>query len=186
MMLIRHGQSEFNAAFNKTRIDPGIKDPSLTEEGVRQIEAAVAALAEQRFDRILASPFTRTLQTADIIAKALNLPVSVDPIIRERSYFQCDIGSPRSLLLDQWAEFDFTDFEERWWDDPEESEAAMQVRCRAFRGRMAKVEDWHAVLVVSHYAFIEGLTGEQVKNAAIVRHDPTLDSPGDAHTSAAD
>ena len=38
MILLRHGQSEFNAAFNATRVDPGIPDPRLTEEGKRQVQ----------------------------------------------------------------------------------------------------------------------------------------------------
>ena len=28
MILIRHGESEFNVHFNRTRIDPGIRDPA--------------------------------------------------------------------------------------------------------------------------------------------------------------
>ena len=40
MMLIRHGQSEFNAGFGASRIDPGIADPSLTPEGTRQTAPA--------------------------------------------------------------------------------------------------------------------------------------------------
>ena len=32
MILIRHGESEFNVVFNKTRVDPGIPDPALTDE----------------------------------------------------------------------------------------------------------------------------------------------------------
>ena len=45
MILLRHGQSEFNVAFNATRVDPGIPDPRLTEEGRRQARAAAVALA---------------------------------------------------------------------------------------------------------------------------------------------
>lgn len=173
MILIRHGQSEFNAAFGASRIDPGIIDPSLTPEGTRQIEQAAETLAGEGLERILASPYTRTLQSAEILAKALGLPVAVDPLIRERSYFRCDIGSPRSSLIGRWTGFEFAAFEDRWWDDPEESEQAMRVRCRGFRERMAQTDDWRVVLVVSHYAFIEGLTGQRVANAAVLRHDPT-------------
>ena len=31
MLLIRHGQSEFNVVYSVTRVDPGIRDPLLTE-----------------------------------------------------------------------------------------------------------------------------------------------------------
>ncbi len=33
MLLIRHGQSEFNVVYSVTRQDPGIRDPKLTVEG---------------------------------------------------------------------------------------------------------------------------------------------------------
>ena len=33
MILVRHGQSEFNAVYSVTRVDPGIPDPQLTDIG---------------------------------------------------------------------------------------------------------------------------------------------------------
>ena len=173
MILIRHGQSEFNAVFSKTRVDPGIEDPRLTDEGERQALAAAEALRRDPIRRVIASPYTRTLQTADIIAGQLGLPVTVNPLVRERAYFRCDIGSPRSSLLPQWSHFTFEAFAERWWTDPEESEAALKVRCDSFQASMAGVEDWPHVLVVSHYAFIQGLTGEAVANGVMINFDPT-------------
>jgi len=46
VILIRHGQSHFNVVFNETRVDPGIVDPGLTEEGERQAAAAAQALLD--------------------------------------------------------------------------------------------------------------------------------------------
>lgn len=57
MILLRHGQSEFNLLFTQTRKDPGIKDPRLTPLGHSQAEAAAEALAGAReIRRIIASP----------------------------------------------------------------------------------------------------------------------------------
>ena len=36
MYLARHGQTMFNVVFGKTKRDPGIEDPPLTDEGFRQ------------------------------------------------------------------------------------------------------------------------------------------------------
>ena len=69
MILVRHGQSHFNVVYGATRQDPGIVDPGLTEEGISQAEAAAEALAGHDLRRVLASPYTRTLHTAEIIAK---------------------------------------------------------------------------------------------------------------------
>ena len=172
MKLVRHGQSHFNVVYGATRQDPGIIDPGLTEEGVRQAEAAADALAGHELRRVLASPYTRTLHTADIIASVLGLPVTIEPLVRERCYFTCDIGSPRSELTSRWGHFEFGDLPERWWPDPEETEDELAVRCTTFRSAMAQTEDWPHVLVVSHWGFIRGLTGEAVANGTVVVFEP--------------
>ena len=102
MILLRHGQSEFNLAFNATRVDPGIPDPRLTEEGKRQARAAALALAAHPVERLIASPYTRALETAEIVAGELGLPIEVHLLVREHCMFHCDIGSPRSTLAQRW------------------------------------------------------------------------------------
>ncbi len=173
MNLIRHGQSHFNVVFNETREDPGIVDPGLTGEGERQAEAVAEMLLQRDVRRILASPYSRTLHTAEIIAGRLGLGVTVEPLVRERTFFMCDVGSPRSRLAERWPGFDFGDLPERWWPDPEETEQALLARCTAFRAAMAQTEDWAYVAVVSHWGFIRGLTGQAVENGSLMSFDPT-------------
>ncbi len=112
MILIRHGQSHFNVVFSETRVDPGIVDPGLTEEGQRQAGAAAQALADHDVRRILASPYSRTLHTAEIIAEYLGLSVVIEPLVRERCFFTCDLGSPRSELSARWPGFEFGELAE--------------------------------------------------------------------------
>ena len=64
MILLRHGQSQFNLHFTATRKDPGIPDPHLTEEGAAQALAAAEALAAEDIRQVVVSPYTRALQTA--------------------------------------------------------------------------------------------------------------------------
>ena len=173
MILIRHGQSHFNVVFNVTREDPGIEDPGLTEEGVRQAELAAESLFARDIRRILTSPYARTLQTTEIIAERLGLEVSIEPLVRERAFFACDVGSPRSELVVRWPDFDFGDLPERWWPDPEEAEEALLARCMAFRAAMAETEDWPHVAVVSHWGFIRGVTGLALTNGSLMSFDPT-------------
>ena len=45
MILLRHGQSEWNLRFTEAREDPGIPDAPLTPLGREQAGAAAAALA---------------------------------------------------------------------------------------------------------------------------------------------
>ena len=84
MILIRHAQSEWNRHFSETRIDPGIPDPLLTELGRQQAEALIDQLSTYALSALIASPYRRTLETAEIVASALNLPISVNPLVRER------------------------------------------------------------------------------------------------------
>ncbi|HET6184698.1 MAG TPA: histidine phosphatase family protein [Acetobacteraceae bacterium] len=177
MILLRHGQSEFNLHFTATRRDPGIKDAALTKLGCEQAEAAARALAGEPIRRIIVSPYTRALQTAAPVAAALGVPVLVNPIVGERCAFACDIGTPRTELALAWPEVDFSHIEEVWW--PAMPEPADQVVARAnrFRGEMAALPDWADTLVVTHWGFIMSLTGRSVPNGEWMRFDPTLPAP---------
>ena len=101
MFLLRHGQSYFNLHFNATRVDPEIEDPELTPLGIEQAEAAAAELAEVALTRIIVSPYTRALQTAEPILAVHQVPVHVMQEVRERAAFVCDIGSPPHRLADR-------------------------------------------------------------------------------------
>lgn len=179
MFLIRHGQSEFNAVYSVTRQDPGIADPRLTEEGVRQAHAAAAALAARRergegqVRRLISSPYTRALQTATIIADALGLAVTVDPLVRERAAFMCDIGASPVDLAQRFPRFRFGHLDDPWWHDhiacgTPESEEALAARGAIFRTTMAAAPDWRHVAVVTHWGFIRSLTGRPPANGEIV------------------
>ncbi len=172
MILVRHGESHFNVAFRETRQDPGLVDPGLTDAGLEQAAAAAEQLVRRGgIRRILASPYARTLHTAAIIAQRLGLPVRIEPLVREHAWFTCDVGSPRSHLEGRWPSFDFGDLPERWWPE-RETEDELLARCRRFRAGMAGAADWSGVLVVSHWGFIRGLTGEALQNGQALGFDP--------------
>jgi probable phosphoglycerate mutase len=80
MLLVRHGQSEWNADGRWQ----GQADPPLSELGLRQ--AADAARAIGTVDAIVASPLERAQRTAEIIASALGMePVLIIDGLMERS-----------------------------------------------------------------------------------------------------
>lgn len=178
MILMRHGQSHFNVVYGATRRDPGIRDPGLTDDGKDQVAAAAARLRDLTVRHIVASPYTRALETAEIIAEALDLKIRVDPIIGERAVFMCDVGTPRSGLRARWPHLDLDHLVEAWWPTPEESEAALDHRCRTYRQSLSDSADWEGTLVVTHWGVIRALTGHRVENADLVRFDPTSAHPG--------
>jgi len=169
MILMRHGQSEFNLHFSATKRDPGIPDPRLTPDGEAQAVLAAEALAGAGITRIIVSPYTRALQTAAPIARALGVPVSVTPVIRERFHFSCDIGTPRSALRAAWPAHDFAHLEEVWWPDRTETTESTMERAASFRATMQAAEDWRSTLVVSHWAFLLTFSGRNLANGEWTR-----------------
>jgi broad specificity phosphatase PhoE len=172
MILVRHGQSEWNVVFNRTRIDPNIPDPPLTAEGRRQAEAAAQVLARSGIERLLVSPYVRALETAEIIAARTGIAMAVEPMVRERAAFSCDIGTPRSRLAARWPQLSFDHVEEIWWPSAIESEAELDHRCGRFRATARSLADWPQVAVVTHWGFIRGITGVEARNGELVRFDP--------------
>ena len=179
MILLRHGQSEFNVHYGATRRDPGIIDPRLTDLGHAQAADAARQLASEDIARIIVSPYTRALQTAAPIARALGVPVLINPLVRERYAFACDIGTPRTELELAWPHLDFSRIDEVWWPAIEEPIDSIVGRAALFRAEMAALPDWSNTLVVTHWGFILSLTGERVMNAQVLRCDPNSDPPAE-------
>lgn len=71
--LIRHGEKE-----------PVMGNPPLSKTGVRQAETAAKFLKQKNIGAVYAGMLLRTLQTAQIIGKVLNLPVTIDERLNER------------------------------------------------------------------------------------------------------
>jgi glucosyl-3-phosphoglycerate phosphatase len=177
MILLRHGQSEFNLHFAATRRDPGIIDPRLTPLGQSQAQEAAAQLVGQGIERIIVSPYTRTLQTACPVAAALGVPVIIDPVVRERYAFACDIGTSCAALRQDWPDHDFGGIDDIWWPAEEEPEHAIVARAARFRAELARRHDWANTLVISHWGFILSLTGQSVANGQWLRCDLTEPPP---------
>ena len=172
MILIRHGQTEFNRVFSATRRDPGIRDPHLTDHGRRQALEVAGALGPHNLSRLFASPYARALETAGIIAEQLRIPITVEPLIAERFSFTCDIGSPLAELRARWPDLAFDHLPDPWWPHAEETEEAISQRSLHFRRRIAG-EPWTQIGVVTHWGFIRALTGMMVPNGTALRVDPT-------------
>ncbi|MCW8087942.1 histidine phosphatase family protein [Sabulicella glaciei] len=177
MILLRHGQSEFNLHFSATRRDPGIPDPKLTPLGHQQAEEAAEALAGRDIRRIVVSPYTRALQTALPAARRLGLPLTVTPTVRERYAFVCDVGTAVSELRLSFPDLDFPALDEIWWPAVEEPADQVEARAALFRAEMAALDDWQHTLVVSHWGFILALTGQSVMNGQMIELDPTAPGP---------
>ena len=86
LILIRHGQSEWNALNQFT----GWKDPDLTATGIQEAHNAgkIINSLEINFDLVFTSALIRAQNTAEIILKEINqsLPTIKDQALNERNY----------------------------------------------------------------------------------------------------
>ena len=177
MYLLRHGQSYFNLHFTETRVDPGIVDPELTPLGAEQAAAAAAELTGASLTRIIVSPYTRALQTAQPILGFHRVPVDIMHEVRERTAFVCDIGRPPDLLAARFPQHEFAHLPQRWWHEGIDTSEETIARADAFRALMAAREDSATTLLVSHWAFILALTGKSIANGEILQYDPRSAAP---------
>lgn len=177
MLLLRHGQSYFNLHFSATRVDPGIEDPHLTPLGHEQAAAAAAALEARPITRLIASPYTRALETAAALHRVHRVPLEVMHEVRERAAFACDIGSPPAVLALRFPQHRFTHIPERWWSAGVESVESIVARAGLFRSAMAARTDSTTTLVVTHWAFILALTGRSLMNGQWLEYDPNEPPP---------
>ena len=113
-----------------------------------------------------------------IVARRLEVTIEVEPLVRERCWFSCDIGTHPETLAELWPDLDFDHLDALWWGDQGESEASLDQRCTAFRAQSDGLPDRHQVVVITHWGFIRSLTGHRVQNADLVRFDPTAPHPG--------
>ena len=84
--LVRHGEPDWDWALKKNFYGPAGNYVPLTQKGVAQLEAAARDPRLKGADYILASPYTRTMQSAQILSRRLDLDVKVDWDIHEWIY----------------------------------------------------------------------------------------------------
>ena len=177
MYLLRHGQSYFNLHFGSTRVDPGIEDPELTPLGLEQAAAAADRLAGTPLTRIIVSPYTRALQTAQPFLELHKVPIDIMHEVRERAAYVCDVGSAPAALAARFPHHDFAHLPPRWWHAGVETLESTVARADAFRRLMAERGDRSTTLLISHWAFILALTGHSIGNGEILEYDPTQAAP---------
>lgn len=83
LILIRHGESTWNES---ATVQGHADGATLTEKGRQQVRDALVTLRPQGIEAIISSDLQRTVETAQIIADALDLTITTSPALRERSF----------------------------------------------------------------------------------------------------
>lgn len=136
ILLARHGETDWN----RDRRWQGHADPPLNDAGRRQAHELAETLADERLDAIYASDLRRAHETAEIVARGLGLPVTVDPALRE-----IDVGSWSGLTREEIA----ARFPGQTDHDGERRDV-FRARVLAALERIAAGHPGGRVLIVSH------------------------------------
>lgn len=179
ILLIRHGQSTFNAHYEATGEDPGHFDARLTELGQRQAEAARVQLADEVIDLVIASPLTRAIQTGLAIFGHRNLPFHVTCKHRERLESTCDVGRPPHELKQDFPHLDFDHLDDPWWHHEPSAKTPFTVEpLPLFEQRVLAFREWLAdheaqrIAVIGHGTFFHALTGHWMQNCEVLPWSP--------------
>ncbi|MFF4268437.1 bifunctional RNase H/acid phosphatase [Streptomyces sp. NPDC001536] len=149
-VLLRHGETPLTP--QKRFSGSGGTDPSLSDVGREQAERVADALARRgTVQEILASPLTRTRETAAAVAERLGIDVTVEDGLRET-----DFGAWEGLTFAEVRER-YPDDLNRWLSDPDaeptgggESFAATATRIAATRDKLVAAYAGRTVLLVTH------------------------------------
>jgi broad specificity phosphatase PhoE len=151
MLLVRHGATP-RTAEDRFSGDGGVE---LSDEGRAQIQALARRLAPVPIQAVYASPFSRTRETAEILASEHQLPILLRDGLREIGHGHWE-GLSRCEVETQFAE-EYTN----WQGDPftyapEGGEAGVSVLARALPviREIVVAHPDETVLVVSHKATI--------------------------------
>ncbi|KAM9957614.1 hypothetical protein ACTFIW_012580 [Dictyostelium discoideum] len=119
--IIRHGESTFNKNYNEFE-DPYLFDARLTELGkeqANQLSGNVNSLLNN-IELVITSPLTRALDTTKIallqLIKDKSIKCLVSSIHRELLTTSDDNGRIKSIIENEYPEFDFSLInDQRWW-----------------------------------------------------------------------
>ena len=140
VLFIRHAESQSNALWKETGIDPWIFDPTITEKGYQQAIQLKDNISYFVPDLIVSSPLKRCLLTASIVfgetegdgdspnSHRLTQPQwIVHPLAIERLSEADDIGSLKRDLINEFPCWNWSlvpnDF---WWYIPAEQKSSSQ------------------------------------------------------------
>jgi broad specificity phosphatase PhoE len=107
LVIIRHGET----TWNRERRIMGDADVPLSEPGRWQCAAAAAVLTGFEIDRIVTSPLTRAVETAELISEVLDVPVATDEDLVEVRFGHWQGKTYEEIIRDPACE--------RFFQDPE-------------------------------------------------------------------
>lgn len=150
---LRHGQTDFNKGFIHQ-----FSHTPLSERGKEQAKAIAEVLKEMEFDVIISSPYERTRQTAEYVAKASGKPVEYNDLFVELRRPSILWGRKWLSLKSLWimARIYFNAAKPLWHHSDEENLEEFHVRAKQALEYLADRKE-ERILVVTHRGFMANL-----------------------------
>jgi len=154
LFLFRHGETDWN---HEGRLQ-GHTDTPLNVTGLAQARALAESLRPHQLEAVVSSDLARARTTAQIVVKALRVPLFIEPGLRET-----DVGAAEGLL---WAEAKTRFGEgltERWYSDGDVAfpggETGIATRMRGLAGlrRFTAAHPYGRIGVATHGAMVRQL-----------------------------
>jgi probable phosphoglycerate mutase len=140
-ILVRHGQSELNAA-QRINGDPSVP-VALTEQGRQEAAALAVQLAGIAVDVCIQTRFGRTRQTAEIALAGRDVPMEVEPLFDD-----IDVGELEGRTIEDYRAWKRAHTRADAFPGGESLDAAALRYVEAFERLLARPEQ--RILVVSH------------------------------------
>jgi probable phosphoglycerate mutase len=142
---VRHGITEWNR-LGKIQ---GVTDIPLSSEGLRQARLLADRLARdgKTWNGIYSSDLQRAVQTGEVLAERLSIPLIQDSRLRERSFGQAE-GTTEHERLTKWGA--------QWRQMVPDQESDEQVKARGneFVNELTGKHPGEAWLIVTHGSFL--------------------------------
>ncbi len=149
LYIVRHGETEEN----RLHILQGHLPGTLTPQGIEQVRMTAEDLVSQKisFSRIVSSDLKRAMDSAHILADALNVPIIPMQVLRER-----DWGKYTGITIAEAKEKYYKDGK---WNFPDSAETDDEIYQRAQNVlKYLKVNyNDNAILLVTHGQFARNL-----------------------------
>jgi broad specificity phosphatase PhoE len=183
LFLFRHGETDWN---REGRLQ-GHTDTPLNTTGLAQAQALSESLRPHRLDAVVTSDLMRARMTARIVADTLQLPLHIEPGLRET-----DVGAAEGLLWTDAKTRFGEGLTERWYSDGDVAfpggETGIATRMRGLAGlrRFATAHAYRRIGVSTHGAMVRqlmkhalppGSPPTPVRNTTlfVLRYEPALD-----------
>jgi broad specificity phosphatase PhoE len=171
--LLRHGERQDSVDPDWASRADRPHDPGLTATGREQARRTARRLAGESIDAVYASPFLRTVETADIVARELGLPVALEPGLGEHLNPDWFDAAPEILtvdaLADRFGSVDHTHEPRLVPTFPESGDEAADRAAEAARRLLAAGDD--EPLLVGHGLTVGGVA------TRFLGHEDGVDAP---------